>query len=194
MAVTAVLSASPVTLGATVIQANAFNLPAGDYVIIDWKTAQRRVDQVGRAKFTGFPGSKTEDPNVFFLTRTDITGVNSSNKTIVAIWVTSQTQERAALNTSTMVNASFLAGRTIEKVCAWHFVEVTLTNGSKYSDVLLTQISVQLAVNPETNEFLAVTSEYQRVYECLAFLLKQNAGAAPTWEPFYTAASGTIPV
>lgn len=193
MAVTALLLANPVTLGATIIQANAFNIPAGDYVMIDWKTAQRRVDQVGRDKFTGFPGGKTEDPNVMFLTRTDITGVNSSNKTIVAIWVTAQSRNANAMNTTSMSLQEFLQNHIIERVATWHFVEVTLTNGSKYGDVKYTQILSQALVNPEDQSMIAITSEYYCLYECLAFLLKQNAAGAPTWEPFYNAISGTLP-
>jgi len=194
MATSATLLALPTTLGATLIQANAFNIPTGDYVIIDWKIAQRRVDQYGRAKFTGFPGGKVEDPNVMFLTRTDISGVTANNKTLVAIWVTGQTQDRSAMNTTTMTLAEFLAGRTIERVATWHFVEVTLTNGSKYSDVKYTQILTQALMDPENGAFIEITNEYQALYECLSFMLKQNAAGAPTWEPFHAACSGTIPI
>jgi hypothetical protein len=195
MVATAALLALPSTFGATIIQANAFNVPAGDYVPISWNTAQRRANQVGRELFYAFPGQANEDPNTLFYSRSDVTGVNSAAKTIVAVKVTSRMTTHPSIRTTDMTKQSVEAGSLIERVDAWHYEQTTLTNTSTYTKPVWVSMGMEELTDPESSgvALLPITNGYQRLYEAMCFILKQNAGAAPTLEPFQNAISGLTP-
>jgi len=194
MATSATLSALPSSFGATVIQANALLLQTGDYSFVDWKFVQKRVDQQGRSRFRGFPGGKVEDPNVLFLMRNDLTGVNSAVRTIVALWSLGMNERQSALNTSTMDQLDFATMSTIIRVGAWHYVDVTLSSGAKYNRPVASFLEYQMLNDPETGQLLPETNGYQRLHEALAFVLKPVAAGAPLWDPFYASSSGIMPV
>lgn len=194
MATTSVIQALPTSYGATVIQASTFNLPAGDYKLVDWNVAQRRVDTLGRKLFSRMPGGSVADPNVLFYQREDITGNTAMLKTLVAVTIGTQVSNRQALNTSSMEKPSFEVSKVIEDVKVWHIVQNTLTNLSTYFDALGSGVWLQESLDPEGYNFLVPANDYQRLYEGMAFVLKQNAGSTPTMEPFYAAVSGSIPV
>lgn len=195
MVATAALLALPTSLGASIIQANAFNVPTGDYALIDWNTAQRRVDQIGRDMFYSFPGKSSVDPNIQFYSRTDVLGANAAAKTIVAIKVTNRKTVHSAIKTADMTRQSVDAGSLIERVDAWHYVMTTLTNLSTYTKPVWVGIGMEELTDPESSgiALLAITNSYQRLYEAMAFIIKQNAAGAPTFEPFQAAISGMTP-
>lgn len=188
-----VIQALATVYGASVIQASTFNIPTGDYIIVPWSIAQRRINLIGRKLFVNVPGGDVEDPNVMWLQRDDVTGSNASIKTIIAITIKNQVSTRQALNTASMEKQTFDVTKVIEDVKAWHVVQDTLTNLSAYWDVLGSGAWLQEAVDPESLSFMAPANDYQRLYEALACIYKQNAGSTPTLEPFYAAVSGSKP-
>jgi len=194
MSVTGTLSALPTSFGATIIQANALLLQAGDYSFVDWRVMQKRIDNQGRSKFRGFPGGKTEDPNVVFMLRNDLSGVNTTTRTIVALWTLAKSFVQEALNTATMATASFAQATVINRVASWHYADILLSSGMTYNLPLNIVTEIEQPVNPETAQILAITNYYQAVYENLAFSLKQVAAGAPLFDPYYAAQAGLMPV
>ena len=194
MAVTGTLSALPSSYGATIIQANAVLLQAGDYSFVAWNVMQKRIDNQGRNKFRGFPGGKTEDANVVFLLRNDLTGVNTTTRTITAIWTLATNFLQSALNTALMTTSQFVQKTVINRVASWFYVDVVLTSGMAYNLPVAIVHEIQQIVNPETDQILAVTNFYQAVHENLAFSLKPVAAGAPLFDPYYAAQAGIMPV
>lgn len=189
---TATLPGLPTGLGATVIQANAISLQTGDYTDLSWDEAQKRVRTLGKQFFLDFP-SGVKDPNWRFYTRKDMASASASQSTIIGIRTRVVSVTQKALNTTTMVTGSFPASRTLVEVFAWHYCEVTLTNGSKYGDVILSKASVTVLQDPETSALLSPTNGYQAVYEAVDMLLKPVAASAPLWDPTYAIISGVNP-
>jgi hypothetical protein len=186
--------ALPSGLGATVIQANALTVPANEYKLIDWHAAQNWVSKHGRGLFQNFPGGKDAHPNWTFYLRSDLTGSTSSQKSLVGIQVTQKRFQRSALNTTYMSTDSFPAEAYEVKVNIWHYATITLTNGSSYPEVLWSGAGTTVPSDPETIDFLTLATTYELVYEALAFLFKQNAAAAPTYEPMMAAIAGLSPL
>lgn len=193
MATAMVLPGLPSGLGTTIIQANALNIPAAEYTPLDWTSAQRRVNELGRGLFIDFPGGKNPDTSWLFFTRTDMTGSNASQKTLMGVRLRSVGGSRSALNVADMDYKPFPTIRKTIQVYLWHHVEVTLTNGSKYGDVQLSIAGATVMVDPETGQLIVPTSGYEAIYEALGMLLKPVAAGAPGWTPAYAGLAGLNP-
>jgi hypothetical protein len=184
----------PSGLGATIIQANAILLPAGDYIQLDWGQVQRIVNAAGPSMFPEIPRGAQPNPSWVFYTRTDMSGATASQKTIVGVKNRVIASNRKALNTSTMVYGEFPTKRNRIDVYAYHAVEATLSNGAKYADVSLSLAGSTVFSDPETQQLVVPTNGYQAIHEAMAFLLKPVAAGAPVWDPAYAAIAGVLPV
>jgi hypothetical protein len=193
MATAMILPGLPSGLGSTVIQANAILVPAGDYTLLDWNSAQRLVNETGRGFFPDMPNGNTPNPAWQFYTRTDMTGASAAQKTLVGINRRTLTGTRKALNTTTMTYGEFPGDRRRIDVYVWHSVEVTLTNGAKYADVSLSKAGATVFIDPETRQYIVPTNGYQTIHEAMAFLLKPVAAGAPLYDPAYAALAGLNP-
>lgn len=185
---------NPVDNGATVIQANALTLVAGDYDDYTWEAAQRWVSQIGKDYFDHFPTDKTPNPNWIFYIRSDMIGSQSGQKTLIGVELVTKKANRSALNTTTMVSASFPTQRILVRVLFWHVNVITLTNGTTFSDVSLSGVMQTVHRDPEGMSWLLETDSWQMLQEAAGFCWKPVAASAPSSDPLMKIISGEHPL
>lgn len=197
MAVTAALPGLPSGLGATIIQASTLLLPASEYVPIDWNVAQRIVDNSKlRANFSQFPGKLKNgqtNPDWAFYARSDMSGTSSPKKTLVGILARVIGGTKSVFNTTLNGPVVFPTKKVEYTVYVWHYVNVTLTSGSVYTDVQLSCVTATILYDPESGDILAPTSGYQAIHEALGLVIKPVAGTVPLFDPAYAGVSGQNP-
>jgi hypothetical protein len=195
MASSAVIPALPTSFGGTLIQANQLTLPAGtEYEQISYEAAKEALALLGgQDLFLEFPfGSKSEPVNTTFYSRKDIVSAAAPSSTIALVRRRTTVGNRAP-NSTTTNNSKTTVTKVDVLVKMWHIMEVTLTDGTKFVDGLLSVAGFTAIRDPETAAILIPTSGYLALLEACDFILKPVAAGAPTYDPFYAAVLGRNP-
>lgn len=194
MASSAVLPALPTSYGATIIQANALSLPAAtEYEQVTFEAARESLLLLGQDLFPEFPFSAKSAPaNTTFYSRKDIVTAAAPSSTIASVRRRTSTGNRKP-NSTVSSNSYTTVTKVDVLVKMWHIVEVTLTDGTKIVDGLLSTAGFMALRDPETAAILIPTSGYLAQLEAQSLLLKAVAAGAPTYDPFYAGVLGRNP-
>lgn len=194
MASSAILPALPTNYGGSVIQANCLSLPAGtEYEQVSYEAAKEALSLLGQELFLEFPfSSKSEPANTTFYSRKDIVSAAAPSSTIALVRRRTSVGTRAP-NSTTSNNSKTTVTKVDVLVKMWHIMEITLTDGTKIVEGLLSVAGFSSVRDPETAAILIPTSGYLALLEACGFILKPVAAGAPTYDPFYAAVLGRIP-
>jgi hypothetical protein len=190
MATTSILPALPSGLGSTVVQANALILQANDYVPVSWSRAQQFVkDNGGGTVYAGFPVATKEDTTISFYMRGDLATAEAPKVTLAMVKSAANAMSKSPTGGTTSIKST----RITVSISLWHWVDVTLTDGSKFSDVLRSDAGMTVLRDPETNAIMIPTNGYQQLHETTSFIMKPVAAGAPVYDPLYAAVVGLNP-